>query len=666
MGKLSKEKSRYLDFHNYPANTDVVVKYVYENEYPTKYGTHAVTDARYISVQVRHSLIEVPQNDYQARYDDSRIGYFTTKVTDQTSVSPTPYRDLIHRWHLVKKNLSEAMSEPVEPIVWWIENTTPEELRPMIKGAVESWNLAFEKAGFKNAVVCKIQPDDAEWDAGDIRYNVLRWTASPRPPFGGYGPSFVNPRTGQILGADIMLEYVYVTNRLQREELFETAATMDFDHLEHADLNHNPHQCMAGMLMQQANLFGLSVMKVRDLSEVEKSKFLKESLYRLILHEVGHTLGLNHNFKGTQLHKFEDVHNEALTKEKGLTNSVMEYPAINIATDRTKQGMYYDVKPGLYDLWAVEFGYSSALEDMDKETGRLEDILARSTNPDLAFGNDADALWGAFQGIDPRVMVYDMSSDPIAYSVERIELVNKTFPSLLKKYAEKGESYHHLRNSYLILSGEYSNALNVISRHIGGIYVDRSMVGQDTEHKPFEPVAYEDQKRAMKALVFYGFSPTAFDFPSNVSNYLQQQRRGFDHFGRTEDPKLHRRILRSQQRILSFLLHPNVLQRLTDTELYGNKYALSEMMTDLTDGIFKQDLRTAVSSVRQNLQIEYVNRLTKIVAPKSSYDHISKAIAHHELNRILQMQYTASRKGIGTKAHRDYVKYLIDEVLNKE
>ena len=667
VGKLSKEKSRYVDIRNYPENTDIVVQYVYENDYPTKYGSDEVTDARYVSIKLRHSLIAVPENDYQPRYDDPRIGYFTTKVTDQTSVSPTPYRDLIHRWHLIKKNPDEALSEPVEPIVWWIENTTPEELRPIIKGAVESWNMAFEKAGFKNAVACKVQPDDADWDAGDIRYNVLRWTASPRPPFGGYGPSFVNPRTGQILGADIMLEYVYLTSKLQREELFETAATFDFDHLEGTSMEgHEQHQCMAGMLMQQANLFGLSVMKVRDLSEVEESKFLKESLYRLILHEVGHTLGLNHNFKGTQLNKFEDVHNEAITKEKGLTNSVMEYPAINIAGDREKQGMYYDYQPGLYDNWAIEFGYSPAAKNTDEEAGRLESILSRSTNPDLAFGNDADALWGAFQGIDPRAMVYDMSSDPISYSIERMDLVNKTFPSILEKYATKGESHHHLRNAYLILSGEYGNALNVVSRHIGGIYVDRSMVGQDTEHKPFEPVAYEDQKRAMQALVKYGFSPSAFNFPKEVYNYIQQQRRGFNHFGKTEDPKIHNRVLRMQTRILSFLMDKNVLQRITDSELYGNKYALSEMMTDLTNGIFQADLRSSVSTVRQNLQIEYVKRLAKIANSKSPYDNISRAMAHYELNRIQQMQQSASKSDVATKAHRAYLVHQIEVALDED
>ena len=121
----------------------------------------------------------------------------------------------------MKKDPQAAISDPVEPITWWLENTTPLEFRDMITAAALSWNIAFEKAGFSNAIVVKQQPDDAEWDAGDIRYNVLRWTSSPNPPFGGYGPSFTNPRTGQIIGADIMLEFSFLTNRLRIKDVLQ-------------------------------------------------------------------------------------------------------------------------------------------------------------------------------------------------------------------------------------------------------------------------------------------------------------------------------------------------------------------------------------------------------------------------------------------------------------
>ena len=224
LGQLSKSKTRYVALDNYPENTAVVVDYVYDNPSPTAGGSRGVVDPRSVTIRLQHTLIAMPENDYQPRFEDPRVGYFTDRQTDMLSTSATPYRDLVNRWHLVKKDPSAAISEPVEPIVWWIENTTPEVFRETIREATLHWNKAFESAGFRNAVVVKVQPDDADWDAGDIRYNVLRWTSSPNPPFGGYGPSFSNPRTGQILGADIMLEYAFITNRLPQDRLFSSAA----------------------------------------------------------------------------------------------------------------------------------------------------------------------------------------------------------------------------------------------------------------------------------------------------------------------------------------------------------------------------------------------------------------------------------------------------------
>ena len=201
-------------------------------------------DARSVSVIVQHSLIQLPKNNYKPRIDDPRVGFFTTQSDNMTTTDRTNYRDFINRWNLVKKDSTKPISEPKEPIVWWIENTTPHELREIIKDGVETWNIAFEKAGFKNAVQVKVQPDTADWDAGDIRYNVLRWTSSPAPPWGGYGPSFVNPRTGQILGADIMLEWTYITRRIYEDELFNNNEL------------HNHHNCVAGLHQQIETDFG--------------------------------------------------------------------------------------------------------------------------------------------------------------------------------------------------------------------------------------------------------------------------------------------------------------------------------------------------------------------------------------------------------------------------
>lgn len=174
LGMLNTTKSRYANVRSFPNNTDIIVDLAYDNPAPYNTGTTDITDARYVRVRMQHSLIAMPRNDFRARRDDPRVGYFSQFINDQTSISTVPYKDIIHRWHLKKKDPNAELSEPVEPIVYWIENTTPLEYRQIIADAGHKWNEAFEKAGFKNAVQMKTMPDDADWDPADIRYNVIR------------------------------------------------------------------------------------------------------------------------------------------------------------------------------------------------------------------------------------------------------------------------------------------------------------------------------------------------------------------------------------------------------------------------------------------------------------------------------------------------------------
>lgn len=666
LGRLSKDKSKYAALRNYPANTDVVVEYVWENQYPIRYGSQAVTDSRNVSVKVQHSFIEVPKNTFKPRFDDPRVGYFNQEVTDMTSASVTPYRDVINRWHLEKKDPSAAISEPVEPIVWWIENTTPHEFRNTIKAATMEWNKAFEKAGFRNAVVVKEQPDDATWDAGDIRYNVLRWTSSPIPPFGGYGPSFTNPRTGQILGADIMLEYVFVTNRLQSNGIFSTATLGLDEELAEQHQAGDKHFCSLGHKMHLNNLFGVQMIEAMQGVEVEKDELIRQSLYYLVLHEIGHTMGLNHNMKASQMISHKEIHNREKAEKTGLTGSVMDYPAINYSPDPSKQGMYYTTTPGPYDLWAIEFGYSPAEVDEVSEKARLNKILARSTEPALTFGNDADDMRSAGKGIDPRVMIGDMSGDAISYAIERMGMVKKAYPTLKERLITDDQSFQELRNAYFVLTGEHATSLRVMSRYLGGVYVDRAYNQQEGATQPFTPVPAADQKRAMKAIAQYGFSPNAFDMPENIYPYLQSQRRGFNHFGQNEDPQIHTRVLNIQRDVLNHLMHQQVWQRITDSELYGNDYSLTSFTGDLTTAIFKDDLAKSVNSMRQNLQQEYVDRLVNILEDKANYSHLAKNAAYSQLKSIQTMLRSVASPDAATRAHRDHLQHKIGKAFEKK
>jgi hypothetical protein len=645
---------------SYPKNTDVVVEYVFDNKAPMVRGSAAVSDPRTVTVQLQHSFIELPENDFKPRRDDPRIGYFHQQFDDLSSNSWAPYRDVINRWHLVKKDPDAELSEPVEPIVWWIENTTPVEWRPVIKEAGEAWNIAFEKAGFKNALVVKEQPDDAEWDAGDIRYNVLRWTASPRPPFGGYGPSVANPLTGQIIAADIMLEYSYFRNRWLYTSLFTEGASVQ-EMMPEAPLE---LYCSAGHQLHDSMMTGLIMADINGFDVDMKHKLVEQAMRRLILHEIGHTLGLNHNMKASQLFNATDIHDA--NKTQGIvTGSVMDYPAANIAPPGMTQGDYFDTKPGPYDLWAIEYGYSPALADPQAEEARLQQILARSTEKALAFGNDAEDMRTPGLHIDPRVMIGDLSSEAIKYAIGRFDLIKQAFGQLQQRTTQPGGNYHQLMVSANYLIREWGVQAGVISRYVGGIYVDRAYVGQPGATQPFTPVDKTTQKAAVSALNQYLFAPQVMQEAQPLIAYLQPQRRGFSGFGKNEDPKLHQAVLNTQKRVLDHLLHKNVLQRLSDSTLYGNQYPLNEFLSDLTDGIFREDLNGEVNSYRQNLQVEYVNRLLAIsgALARSSYDYLSQAAATHQLKKIEKM--IKYNKGTGaTLVHREYLHSIIEKAFH--
>jgi hypothetical protein len=662
LGELSDSKSKFLGLRSYPQNTDLEVEYVYSDKAPVVDGEDAISDSRNVAIRVMHSLIEMPENGYLPRRDDPRVGYFRTEATELTSFSATPFHDFITRWNLVKKDPDAELSEPLTPITWWIENTTPVEFRELIRSAALAWNPAFESAGFKNALVVKIQPDDADWEAGDIRYNVLRWTASPNPPFGGYGPSFVNPRTGQILGADVMLEYSFLGRYLHARQLLANEPALPL-------LPQSPESgrfCALAQSLQISNMFGMVAAEVSGYSDVMDEQLVHDTIYYLILHELGHTLGLNHNMKATQLLTKAQAFDPKAVAELGLAGSVMDYPAVNFAPRGQTQTQFYATRPGPYDEWVIQYGYSDGLADAAGETMRLESILARSTEPALAFGNDADDMRSPGKGIDPRVNIYDMSSDAVAYAADRIDLLQSTINDMVKHYPEAGDSYQETYDAFLVMMKEWGRSAAVISRYIGGVEIDRGMAGQQGAVAPYTPVALVEQQQAMAILKGKVFSPNAFSAPEDLYRHLAQQRRGFNFYSTTEDPKVHDAVLALQKSVLDHILHPVVMKRLTDSRLYGNGYDVSMFITELTEAIFMADVRGNVNTFRQNLQMDYVNRLSAMVRgeQKATYDTPSQNMAVYALNEIRDMQDRRRNVNVETEAHAENLKLVIAKALD--
>ena len=673
LGNLTKGKTQYNRIKNYPENMDLVVRYVYDNPAPSAGGGNEVTDERSVSILLQHSLLRMPKNNFRPRLDDPRLGYFTEQVNDMTSTESANYRDLIHRWNLEKKDPSAEKSEPVKPITWWIENTTPKEYRETIKKAALEWNKAFEPLGFINAVQVFEQSDTASWDAGDIRYNVLRWTSSPNPPFGGYGPSFVNPRTGEILGADIMFEFVFLTNRFKFEKIFKTGLQFnegenqnETEELNTNQISHHLGSCSAGDHLHAETLYGQTLLATAAAPESEKSRLIEESIHYLVLHEMGHTLGLMHNMKASQLNTPEQLKDRNHTQANGLIGSVMDYPAVNIHP-QGKPVQFCQTTPGPYDKWVIEYGYSVGSADEKAEKERLRKIAEKNIDPSLTFGNDADDMRNPGKGIDPRVMVNDLSSDAITYGLERVQLTQSLMKNLKPTDYTGDAGYQELISTFGVLSGNYSTMMGVISRYIGGVYVSRPLPGQANAPYPYTPVSYAQQKQALDALNQYAFAPNAMEVPADIIPYLQTQRRGFGFFAKEEDPKLHARVMAMQSGVLDHVLNPKTLLRITDSRLYGNRLSVQEVIDQLTTGIFSADLNTpTVNTHRMLLQEMYVSRLIRMAdkESKSGYDAISRAAAYSNLLSIQKLLKTSPGISAEVKAHRAFILLNIEKALD--
>ncbi len=649
LGKFSAARSRISSIASYPDNAMVYTDYVYELAAPLAFGGDDVTDARAITASVQHSFIKVPDNGYNPRFDDYRVGFFTDRVTDLTSRDPAPYRDVINRWNLVKKNPDQAISEPVEPITWWLENTTPLEFREMITKAALSWNSAFEVAGFRNAIVVKQQPDDADWDAGDIRYNVLRWTSSATPPFGGYGPRFTNPRTGQIIGADIMLEFAFLTNRLRIQDLLQPDDVMPTGTRE--------HHCALAAQMQADVIFAQHALVSAGADAALSERLIEDSLYMLILHEIGHTLGLTHNMRASQL--LPDVFDADAVAARGLSASVMDYEAVNVAPDGKTQTWFYQKRPGPYDHWALQYGYGEYSDT------QLQQVLARSNEAELAYGNDADDMRSSNNGIDPHINIYDLSSDAIGYAEMRLAHLRTVQDRLPKQY--QGKSYQGLVNAFASLMSQYRRSGGVVSRYVGGVHINREPPNS-VETLPYTPVDVGEQRRAMQVLNTHLFAPDVLVGARSLFARLQRQRRGFDFYGEPEDPKIHKSLLRTQKSVLLHLLHANTLQRLTDTQTYGGEYSVIEMLKTLTDGIFAADLEEDVNSYRQNLQVEYVDMLVAAMSREANGHNIRAALFAQllDLAEAIKSKIQGSdfaSLSSATQAHSRYLEFILRKAL---
>ncbi|WP_375477503.1 zinc-dependent metalloprotease [uncultured Nostoc sp.] len=716
----STDQSYFGTAKAFPQNLEVesVLNYSDSAEPNSEVASFAsLADNRGFTLRVHYSLSQLPDQDYRPRLADDRVGYFITAYQDLSKDDDRgdSFVRYINRWHLEKQDPKAVISRPKKPIVFWIDNAVPLEYRDAMKEGVLMWNKAFLKAGFKDAIEVRQMPDDATWDPADIRYNTIRWINTVDGYF-AMGPSRVNPLTGEILDADILVdasfiralksEYRKIIQPSQTENRTTLSALMQNRLLCANGLdgkNNGVPQKMQGQEgllgrlskmageydlcygMEAANQFAFGSLAMSLLPDTmatpdQVKEYINQYLRLIIAHEVGHTLGLRHNFRGSTLLPPQEMNNTEITKNKGLTTSVMDYIPPNIAPQGTKQGDYFPSMVGPYDEWAIKYGYTTIQTSTPiAEKPILEEIAAQSYKPELSYSTDEDVY-----DLDPTADAWDNSGNVLLYSQWQLNNSRVMWERLDKRFPMAGDSYSDVSERFSTVLGNYFQQIYFTTKYIGGQSFYRihpseipseKISGVPQHRLPFEPVPVEEQRQALETLQKYVFAEDALSFSPELLNKLAPSR--WRHWGSSPqvgrlDFPIHDLVLLMQGSVLRDLLSGDRLSRLKDIELKtpeGKALTLPELFDTLQSDIWTEVIKPKgkpmkIASLRRGLQRQYLDILTSMVLRKENVPEDARTLAWYKLKQLDEKLKGVNSEDEYTKAHLLETRDRIEKVLN--
>jgi hypothetical protein len=632
-------------------------------------------DNRSLFLTYTYNLMPLPKEPMRPRLADQRVGHFTTAFLDLGNELGLDARThYVERWRLEKKDPNAALAEPKEPIVVWMDKNIPEKWRDTVRAGILEWNKAFERAGFKDAIVVKQQPADADWSTVEgTRHLAVRWFSMQGPGAVAVGPSQSDPRSGEILAAAAIIPENWV--RIGRAQAGETLprppAASSLTELLDARL------CTYAFdALEQAN-FAFDLLVARgalDPTGPDADRFIRDSLKEVVMHEVGHALGLRHNFKGSTGVQLEKLRDAAYVRARGISNSVMDYNALNVPLENEPATVYSQVTLGEYDYWAIEYAYRPLAPETEKE--ELAKIAARSANnPALAYATDEDAGGFFGTGIDPTANQFDLGSDPLAYYQRRVVQARELLARTQKFELKPGDNLSVYRRNLQRAINAIGFVAPLIGKYIGGVYTSREVVGAG-DGPLLVPVPAARQREALDLLAKEVFSVDSFRFDPKFMSRL-----GIDHLERVSpggqvvvntDFSLATAVLDIQKKVLDQLMSDGVAVRLADAETkVADKRGLisfADVQTQLADAIWSE-LRTGrdIDSLRRNLQREHARRLaTALVRPASAAAADVRAVQRAVAIRLeaeLRRQAGNGRLNAATRAHIAEAQAVLAEAL---
>ena len=636
-----------------------------------------VPDPRSIFLGFQYNLSKLPDEPMRPRLADPRVGYFMVSRFDYSSDTKlTPNVNYVKRWRLEKKDPSAALSEPKQPIVFWIDRNVPVRYRDTIVAGVVEWNKAFERIGFKDAVQAKVQPDDADFDTLDARHASIRWMTSARPIFGGIGPSQSDPRTGEILDADIGIDPVrlrFARFRLADSSGSQASPTAGAASLAQTMMPEHANVCRIADFVAEERGFAMDLLSARGVVDPDSpaaEEFVLSDLKEVVMHEVGHALGMTHNFRASTIYSQAQLSDREFTKKHGVSGSVMEYTPINLALRHEPQGEYSMSTLGPYDYWAIEYAYKPIAPEQEAE--ELKKIAARSHEPYLAYAYDDETN----QAIDPYATAGDLGNDPLGYAGRRLALAKELWERWEARPLKPGESYAALRRNISRGITQVRESGLLAARYIGGISVLRDAAGSG--RTPMNPVEMAKQRDALKLIETGVFSADSFRFKPEFLRSLSVDfldrgdtydvglaPQGFDY-------SLPTQVLAAQKAVLDRVMSETVAQRLLDAEgkvdQPGQALQLAEVYGTVHRAIWSE-LKTGrdIPLMRRNLQREHAAKLANaLLRPSAAMPADAKALMRADARALRgEIAAVASKPGWSPAASAHLAESLgmIDEAL---
>ncbi|WP_395703100.1 zinc-dependent metalloprotease [Aquabacterium sp.] len=609
-------------------------------------------DPRSLFLNLHYSLASLPEQTMAPRAADPRIGHFVHAQNDfGDDLARTPRVRHIARWRLEKKDPAAELSEPVKPITYWIDRTVPLKYRDTIAAGILEWNKAFEKIGFRNAIVVKVQPDDADFDTLDFGVASVRWIVNSQPSFGAIGPRHVDPRSGEILDADISFESLSSRNqRSARARIFGDAAADTWARLMQvgsaggaagADPLQDPQHCDHATAAGEQMDYALDVLAARGELEPdspEAAQFVLDYLKDVAMHEVGHTLGLRHNYRASRVYSQAQLADPVFTASHALTGSVMEYAPVNLPRPGQPRPAAFQATLGPYDYWAIEYAYKPLAPS--QEAAQLARIAARSGEPELAYGTDEDN----FIGIDPDALQFDLGRDPIAFARQRFEIAQDLFQRQEARPLRPDRDYAGLRRALAYALRDAGRAAGSLLRQIGGVRTLRDF--PNTGRDPMQPVPAADQRAALDALARHLLAADSLVISPTLQRRLAPdflERGDAVLFGEDMVPTdypLAQAVHELRRALLAQLMGDTLASRVLDSEAKAARpaeaFRLAELYRRLEADVWSElGSRSDIPAARRELQREHLNRLIAVLLRPSSVARAdARSLARHRASEL--------------------------------